>query len=83
MVVIPLIVGRTIVTTEEAFQVAGARDGECLLVRGFDHTQLSIEEPGDSNLSYDLRVGAEYIRGSSLRLEKRHIRQRPHNPASG
>ena len=60
MAVIPLIVGRTIVTTEEAFQDAGARDGGCLLVRGFDHTQLSIEEPGDSNLSYDLRVGAEY-----------------------
>jgi deoxycytidine triphosphate deaminase len=29
-------------------------------IRGFDETQLSAGEPGESNLSYDLRVGAEY-----------------------
>ncbi len=60
MAVVPLVVGRTVVTTEEAFQHAGARDGECMPIRGFDETQLSAGEPGESNLSYDLRVGAEY-----------------------
>ena len=57
MAVIPLVPGRTVVTTEEAFQATGGRGGTALLIRNFDGTQLADGMP---NLSYDLRVGGEY-----------------------
>lgn len=57
MPVIPLIVGRTVVTTEREFDSAGGRNGNALLIRNFDSKQLGQTAP---NLSYDLRVGAEY-----------------------
>jgi dCTP deaminase len=57
MSVIPLVVGQTVATTEQAFEAAGGRQGSRLLIRSFDTAQLA----GDAaNLSYDLRVGAEY-----------------------
>jgi dCTP deaminase len=57
MAVIPLILGQTVVTTEQAFENAGGRHGEALLIRNFHAQQL---QQGAPNLSYDLRVGAEY-----------------------
>jgi deoxycytidine triphosphate deaminase len=57
MAVIPLVLGQTVVTTEQAFENAGGRQGRALLIRNFDVTQLRNDAP---NLSYDLRVGAEY-----------------------
>jgi dCTP deaminase len=46
-----------LLTTEQDFEVAGGRGGNGLLIRDFDHTQLSGQA---SNLSYDLRIGSEY-----------------------
>lgn len=57
MPVIPLVVGKTVVTTEQAFEGTGGRNGTALLIRNFDDKQLQANAP---NLSYDLRVGAEY-----------------------
>jgi dCTP deaminase len=57
MGVIPLIPGQTVVTTEQGFQNAGGRQGGALLIRNFHDQQLQQNSP---NLSYDLRVGAEY-----------------------
>lgn len=57
MAVIPLVLGKTVVTTERAFEDAHGRQGNALLIRNFDNEQLKADAP---NLSYDLRVGAEY-----------------------
>lgn len=57
MSVIPLVVGRTVATTEAQFDGARGRQGQTLLIRNFDDTQLSANAP---NLSYELRVGSEY-----------------------
>jgi dCTP deaminase len=50
-------VGQTIATTEAEFDKARGRQGQTLLIRNFDNTQLSADAP---NLSYELRVGPEY-----------------------
>lgn len=60
MAVVPLVLGQTVVTTEEEFQAADARQGTSLLIRNFDRKQLNGNNPRDPNLSYDLRIGAEY-----------------------
>jgi dCTP deaminase len=57
MAVIPLVLGKTVVTTEQAFEDSEGRQGSALLIRNFDNEQLKENAP---NLSYDLRVGAEY-----------------------
>jgi len=57
MSVLPLVVGQTIAMTEAEFDKAGGRQGQTLLIRNFDNTQLSANAP---NLSYELRVGPEY-----------------------
>jgi len=55
--VVPLVLGQTVATTEKAFEDRGGLHGSTLLIRNFDATQLSGDEP---NLSYDLRIGTEY-----------------------
>jgi deoxycytidine triphosphate deaminase len=57
MAVIPLVLKKTVVTTEQAFEDAQGRQGSALLIRNFDDEQLKDNAP---NLSYDLRVGGEY-----------------------
>ena len=60
MSVIPLVTSgpnRTVVTTEEEFQVAGGFAGNSLLIFNIDATQLGANE---CNASYDLRIGSEY-----------------------
>jgi dCTP deaminase len=57
MSVIPLALGHTVVTTKEAFEEFGARQGSALLIQNFDEDQLLAGSP---NLSYDLRIGAVY-----------------------
>jgi hypothetical protein len=83
MPVIPLIVGRTVVTTEREFDSAGGRNGNALLIRNFDSDQLQQNAP---NLSYDLRVGAEYKdhrEGPQRRMETRHPGKRTNRPPTG
>lgn len=53
MAVIPLVLGRTVATSEEDFQSRGGRNGSTLLIRNFDVEQLVGTAP---NLSYDLRI---------------------------
>jgi dCTP deaminase len=55
--VLPLIVGNSVVETEEAFQQTNSFAGNALLIFNLDKTQLS---DASSNVSYDLRVGSEY-----------------------
>jgi dCTP deaminase len=57
MAVIPLVPGKSVVTTEEEFEERGSRHGSALLIRNFDRTQLLAGAP---NLSYDLSVGSVY-----------------------
>ena len=56
MAVIPLVLEKSVVTTEQGFETAGGRNGKALLIRNFDKEQLKATSP---NLSYDLRIGAE------------------------
>jgi dCTP deaminase len=49
----------TVVDTTEAFHAAGDIEGTAVLIRGLDHAQLT-PAARNSNISYDLRVGAEY-----------------------
>jgi len=57
MSVIPLALGKTVVTTKDGFDQSEGRHGTALLIQNFDESQL-IE--GSPNLSYDLRIGAVY-----------------------
>jgi deoxycytidine triphosphate deaminase len=57
MSVIPLVRQNTIVETEAAFNHAGGDDGHAIWVQNLDPLQLLAAA---SNVSYDLRVGAEY-----------------------
>ena len=45
MAVIPLVPGKTVVTTEQAFEAAGGRSGNALLIRNFDAEQLTANAP--------------------------------------
>ena len=67
MAVVPLVLGKSVASTEEEFEQRGARRGSTLLIRNFDSTQLV---PNSPNLSYDLRVGSVYKdHRDGLRLE--------------
>jgi deoxycytidine triphosphate deaminase len=57
MSVIPLIRQDTIVETEAAFNLAGGDNGHAMWIQNLDPLQLNA---AGSNVSYDLRVGAEY-----------------------
>ncbi len=57
MAVVPLNLGRSVATTEVAFQERGGRRGSTLLIRHFDDEQLRETMP---NTSYDLRIGGVY-----------------------
>jgi dCTP deaminase len=57
MAVVPLVVGQSVVTSDDHFERRMGRRGSSLLIRNFDVRQL---QPGRPNLSYDLRVGSVY-----------------------
>jgi dCTP deaminase len=57
MSVIPLIRKKTIVESEAAFDDAGGDVGNAVWIQNLDPQQL---QAAGSNVSYDLRVGAEY-----------------------
>ena len=57
MAVVPLVVGQSVVTSDDDFEQRLGRRGSSLLIRNFDARQL---KPGRPNLSYDLRVGSVY-----------------------
>jgi dCTP deaminase len=57
MSVIPLIRQQTIVETEAAYNHAGGDNGNAIWIQNLDPLQLNA---AGSNVSYDLRVGAEY-----------------------
>lgn len=61
MPIIPLVVDQTVVTTEEAFELAHGRRGRAVLIRSFDANQLQEEAHGNPNCSYDLRVGPRFF----------------------
>lgn len=54
--------------TPEAFREAGGLDGSVVLIKDIDKNQFSV--PGNTNASYDLRVGQRY-RDHRQRAEKR------------
>jgi dCTP deaminase len=60
MPVVPLVQGKTVVTSEQAFEAKGGRSSGALLIRNFDAAQLMDDSAGSPNLSYDLRVGSKY-----------------------
>jgi dCTP deaminase len=51
--------GATVVGTSAAFDAAGGLGGNAVLIRPLDAQQLAPES-GNSNVSYDLRVGDQY-----------------------
>ena len=60
MSVIPLIRGTSIVETKDEYDAAGGRLGEKILILNIDKSQLQANSHGESNVTYDLRVGDEY-----------------------
>lgn len=57
MAAIPLVLEKTVATSEEEFEQGGGLNGSTLLIRDFDAAQLLSESP---NCSYDLRIGPEF-----------------------
>jgi len=57
MAVIPLVRQHTIVETEAAYNQVGGDNGNAAWIQNLDPSQLNA---AGSNVSYDLRVGAEY-----------------------
>jgi deoxycytidine triphosphate deaminase len=66
MTVIPFLIdcaNRTIVETREEFESSGGLEGDVILIKNLDRSQVETDkviEKQSSNASYDLRVGGEY-----------------------
>lgn len=58
MGVIPLIKDETVTDTQPYYESKHGINGNIILIKGLDESQ--IEEPGNANITYDLRVGPEY-----------------------
>jgi hypothetical protein len=58
MSVVPLILDKSIVDTQNAFQSGGGVYGHALLVLSLERSQLLSTK--SSNVSYDMRVGSKY-----------------------
>jgi deoxycytidine triphosphate deaminase len=58
--VIPLIRGTTVTDHWDVFERAHGREGDLILIRNIDPEQLRDDDAHNSNVTYDLRVGARY-----------------------